>query len=54
MERAFQAYGEPLETVTLIKYIGRVLRAGEDYLPEVAGNLRKSSKSWMRMKSILS
>ena len=29
-ERAFQAYGEPLETVTSFKYLGRVLTTGED------------------------
>ena len=33
LERAFQAYGEPLETVTLFKYLGRVLTVGgEDWL----------------------
>ena len=29
-ERAFQAYGKPLETVTSFKYLGRVLTTGED------------------------
>ena len=29
-ERAFDAYGEPLENVTTFKYLGRVLTAGDD------------------------
>ena len=44
-QRAFQAYGEPLETVTSFKYIGRVLTAGDDDCPAVAGNLRNARKS---------
>ena len=35
-ERAFQAYGEPLETVTSFKYLGRVLTAGNDDCTSVA------------------
>ena len=30
LERAFQAYGEPLENVTSFKYLGRVLTLGND------------------------
>ena len=40
--RAFQAYGEPLETVTSFKYLGQVMTAGDDGWLEVAGNLRKA------------
>ena len=29
-ERAFQAYGEPLENVTAFKYLVRVITAGDD------------------------
>ena len=29
-ERAFEAYGKPLETVTTFKYLGRVMTAGDD------------------------
>ena len=36
LERAFQAYRQHLETVTLFKYMGRVLTAGYDNCPEVA------------------
>ena len=44
LERAFQAYGESLETVTLFKYMERVLMAGDNDWPEVEGNPRKASK----------
>ena len=30
VERAFQAYGIPLDTVTSFKYLGRVLTAAND------------------------
>ena len=53
LERAFQDYGEPLETVILFKYIGRVLTAGDNNWPAVASNLRKNRKSWTRMTRIL-
>ena len=53
LERAFQAYGEPLETVTSFKYLVWVLTAGDDNWPSVAGKLSKSRKSWMRMMRIL-
>ena len=29
-ERAFGAYGKPLETVETFKYLGRVMTAGDD------------------------
>ena len=53
MERSFQAYREPLESVTLFKYMGQVLMAGEENWPDVAVNLRKAGKIWMRMTRIL-
>ena len=54
MERAFQAYGEPLETVTYFKYLERLLTAGYEELPVVAGKMRKTRKIWVRMTRILS
>ena len=39
-ERAFQAYGAPLENVTSFKDLGRVMTVGDDYWPEVVGNLQ--------------
>ena len=44
MERAFDSYGEPIETVTKFKYLGRVMKAGDDDWPAVAGNLVKTRK----------
>ena len=29
-ERAFEAYGKPLETVATFKYLGRVMTTGDD------------------------
>ena len=52
-KRAFQAYGEPLETVTLFKYMVRVLTAGDDKWQAMARNLRKARKIWRRMTRIL-
>ena len=52
-ERAFQAYGEPLDTVTSFKFLARVLTTGDYDWSEVAFNLRKARKSWMQMTRIL-
>ena len=49
-ERMFQAYGEPLETVTYFKYLGRVLTAGGDDWPAVEVSLRKARNSWVQMR----
>ena len=53
-ERAFEAYGKPLETVSTFNYLGRVMTAGSDNWLAVAGNLVKSWKSWGRLSRILS
>ena len=53
-ERAFEAYGKPIETVNKFKYLGRVMTAGDDDWPAVAGNLVKAWKSWGRLTKILS
>ena len=53
LERAFQAYGELLETVASFKYLGRVLTAGDNDSPSLTGNLRKYRKSWMWMTKLL-
>ena len=44
-ERAFEAYGAPLENVTAFKYLGRVTTAGYDDWHAVVGNLHKVRKS---------
>ena len=53
MERAFKAYGKPIETVSKFKYMGRIMTAGDDDWPAVAGNLVKEQKSWGRLARIL-
>ena len=53
-ERALEAYGKPLETVTIFKYLGRFMTAGDDDWPAVAGNLVKARKIWGRLARILS
>ena len=52
-ERAFQAYGILLETVTSFKYLGRVLIVADDNWPVVVGNLKKPWKRWAWMTRIL-
>ena len=41
-ERAFKAYGEPMEEVLEFKYLGRILTATDDNWPAVAGNIKKA------------
>ena len=50
-ERAFQAYGAPLENVTVFKYLGRVITVGDDDWLEVTCNLQKASNIWGRILS---
>ena len=52
MERAFEAYGKPIDTVIKFKYLGRVMTAGDDDCPAVAGNLINVWKSWGRLTKI--
>ena len=50
MERAFHAYREPLDKVTLFKYLVRVLTSWGDNWSAVAGNLRKDRKIWLLLE----
>ena len=52
-ERDFEAYGKPIEAVPSFKYLGRIMMAGEDDWPAVAGNLVMARKSWGRLTRIL-
>ena len=54
LERAFQAYGEPLKNVTAFRYMGRVMMMVDDDWLAVVGNLWKARKSWGRLLRILS
>ena len=51
---AFDAYGKQLEAVHSFKYLGRIMTAGDDNWPAVAGHLVKAQKSWGRLTRILS
>ena len=44
-ERAFEAYGKPLEMVMTFKYLRRVMTSGDDDWPAVVVNLVKARKS---------
>ena len=44
-ERTFEAYREQLESVPRFTYLGRVMTAGDDDWPAVAGNLAKARRS---------
>ena len=46
LERDFKAYREPLENVTVFRYLGRVLTLGDNDWLAVVGNLGKAKKSW--------
>ena len=46
-ERAFEAYGKPLEAVTGFKYLGRTMTAGDDDWPAVAGNMVTASSGFL-------
>ena len=49
LERAFEAYGEPLENVTTFQYLGQVLTAGDNEWLAVVGNLGKARNIWVRL-----
>ena len=53
-EMAFVVYWKQLKMVPSFKYLGRILTAGDDDWPAVAGNLGKARKSWGQLKQILS
>ena len=44
-ERAFEAYGAPIESVMEFKYLGIILTATENDWPAVVGNLGKAKRS---------
>ena len=50
---AFEVYGNQIKLVPRFTYLGRVMTAGDDDWPAVAGNLAKARKSWGRMQEIL-
>ena len=52
-ERAFHAYGKPMEAVSEFRYLGRLLTATDNDWPAVAGNIRKARVSWGRLVWVL-
>ena len=52
-EMDFEVYGQQIQSVPRFTYLGRVMTAGDDNWPAVAGNLAKARKSWGRMQGIL-
>ena len=52
-EMAFEVYGKQIKSVPRFTYLGRVMTAGDDDSPAVAGNLAKAWKSWGRLQRIL-
>ena len=50
---ALQAYGQPLEVVSYLKYLGRFLTAPVNDWPMVVYNLRKARRKWDSMFKIL-
>ena len=52
-ERAFKAYGEPMEAVSDFRYLGRLLTATDDDWLAVAGNIKKARRSWGRLAKLL-
>ena len=54
LEQAFEVYGELIQNVSEFRYLGRVLKIGDDDWLEVVGNLGKAQKSWGRLSRILS
>ena len=53
LERAFRAYGQPMEAVTDFRYLGRLLTATDNNWPAVAGNIQKAQRIWGRLAKIL-
>ena len=50
---AFQAYVRPLETVMSYKYLGRLITATDNDIPEVIDNLQKAQNIWSRLLRVL-
>ena len=52
-ERAFHAYGKPMEAVSEFRYLGRLITATDDDWPAVEKNIRKARVSWGRLARVL-
>ena len=45
-DKDFDTYGEPIQNVSTLIYLGRMLTAGDDDCLAVVGNLGNARKSW--------
>ena len=52
-DRAFEAYGEPIQNISTFRYLGRVLTTGDDDWLTVVCNLGKARKSWGRLSRVM-
>ena len=52
-ERAFRAYGEPMEAVLELRYLGKLLTAMDNDWPAVTGNIKKARRRWGRLAKVL-
>ena len=52
-ERAFHAYGKPMEAVSEFRYLGRLLNTTDDDWTAVVGNIRKARVSWGCLAQVL-
>ena len=53
LDRAFHAYGQPMEAVSEFRYLGRLLTETDDDWLVVAGNIKKARRSWGRLDRVL-
>ena len=53
LERAFEAYGAPMESVTEFKYLGNILTETDDEWPAVVVNLETARRSWGRLSRVM-
>ena len=52
-ERAFHAFGKPMEAVSEFRYLGWLLTATDDDWPAVARNIWKARMSWVHLARVL-
>ena len=53
-EKTFLAYCTHLDNVTAFKYLGRVIKEGDEDWPSVTGILQKVKKGWWQMLRVFS
>ena len=51
--QTFTLAGQPIETVSTFKYLGRILDKNDDDLPAIKANIQKAKKRWARITRVL-